>query len=142
MILHRDGRIPETCTRLYLSMPAWRIASSSDCGRYLCLPTPMLKKNAEGIGVLHSDISNCSCLICLTGGDDGLARKRKILTAERIVTSGGGYERTSREVANFHPRSAGITARTAAPPAIPSGSPGDPPPPGKRSTAARQSLRP
>src|ERR1035437_1145998 len=57
MILQWVGMMPETCTRLYFSMPAWRMASSSDCGRYLCLPTPLVKKTAEGIGGDHSDIS-------------------------------------------------------------------------------------
>src|ERR1035437_882723 len=56
MILQWVGMMPETWTRLYFSMPAWRMANSSDCGRYLCLPTPLVKKTAEGIGVLHSVI--------------------------------------------------------------------------------------
>src|SRR5271170_3654939 len=46
--------MPETWTKLYFSIPAWRMASSSDCGRYLCLPTPFVKNTAVGIGVIHS----------------------------------------------------------------------------------------
>src|SRR5690242_9698496 len=58
MILQCAGKMPETCTKLYFSMPAWRIASSSDCGRYLCLPTPLVKKTDLGTGTTHSlDIS-------------------------------------------------------------------------------------
>src|SRR5271168_2521898 len=54
IILHRAGRIPDTCTRLYFSMPACRKASSCDWALNRWRPTPLVKKTRVGIGGVHS----------------------------------------------------------------------------------------
>src|SRR4030067_3517041 len=48
MILHLGGKMLDTWTRLYFSIPASRRASSNDVSCSLCRPTPLVKNTFDG----------------------------------------------------------------------------------------------
>src|SRR3989304_8569440 len=48
MILLLGGKMLDTWTRLYFSIPASRRASSNDVSCSLCLPTPLVKNTFDG----------------------------------------------------------------------------------------------